>query len=103
MLSPLLPWPVACPLSSSLPSASSIYTQTESPKSAKMTVVDLREKVVLVQFWTYTCINLLRTLCYVCAWDKRYKDQGLLVIGVHTPEFACEKDADKVHVLTVSR
>jgi thiol-disulfide isomerase/thioredoxin len=68
-----------------------------------LTVVDLREKVVLVQFWTYTCINWLRTLSYVCAWAKRYKDQGLLVIGVHTPEFAFEKDAYNVHVLTVSR
>jgi len=74
--------------------------QSFTPKS---TVVDLREKVVLVQFWTCTCINWLRTLSYVCAWAKRYKDQGLLVIGVHTPEFAFEKDADNVHVLTVSR
>jgi thiol-disulfide isomerase/thioredoxin len=80
-----------------------IYSQTEWLNSPKLTVVDLREKVVLVQFWTYTCINWLRTLSYVCAWAKRYKDQGLVVIGVHTPEFAFEKDADNVHVLTVSR
>ena len=80
-----------------------IYSQTEWLNSPKLTVVDLREKVVLVQFWTYTCIKWLRTLSYVCAWAKRYKDQRLVVIGVHTPEFAFEKDADNVHVLTVSR
>jgi hypothetical protein len=80
-----------------------IYSQTEWLNSPKLTVVDLREKVDLVQFWTYTCIKWLRTLSYVCAWAKRYKDQGLLVIGVHTPEFAFEKGADNVHVLMVSR
>ena len=47
----------------------------------------LRGKVVLVDFWTYTCINWLRTLPYVRAWAEKYKDHGLVVIGVHTPEF----------------
>src|SRR5262245_42811394 len=56
----------------------------------------LRGKVVLVQFWTYTCINWLRTLPYVRGWAEKYKDQGLVVIGVHTPEFAFEKDVDNV-------
>ena len=53
----------------------------------------LRGKVVLVDFWTYTCINWLRTLPYVRAWAEKYKDKGLVVIGVHTPEFAFEKNA----------
>jgi thiol-disulfide isomerase/thioredoxin len=57
---------------------------------------DLRGKVVLVDFWTYTCINWLRTLAYVRAWAERYKDQGLLVVGVHTPEFPFERDPDNV-------
>ena len=51
---------------------------------------------MLVDFWTYTCINWLRTLPYVRAWAERYRDQGLVVIGVHTPEFAFEKDIDNV-------
>jgi hypothetical protein len=56
----------------------------------------LRGKVVLVQFCTYTCINWLRTLPYVRAWDEKYKGQGLAVVGVHTPEFPFEKDVDNV-------
>jgi thiol-disulfide isomerase/thioredoxin len=56
----------------------------------------LRGRVVLVQFWTYTCINWLRTLPYVRAWGEKYKTQGLTVVGVHTPEFTFEKDVDNV-------
>jgi len=56
----------------------------------------LRGKVVLVQFWTYSCINWLRTMPYVRAWAEKYKDQGLVVIGVHTPEFGFEKDLANV-------
>jgi hypothetical protein len=56
----------------------------------------LRGHVVLVQFWTYTCINWLRTLAHIRAWSRRYKDSGLVVIGVHTPEFAFEHDIDNV-------
>ena len=56
----------------------------------------LRGKVVLVDFWTYTCINWLRTLAYVRAWHERYADHGLVVIGVHTPEFPFERDEDNV-------
>src|SRR4051812_18568696 len=56
----------------------------------------LRGKVVLVQFWTYTCINWLRTEPYVRAWYERYKENGLEVIGVHSPEFAFEKDVTNV-------
>ena len=53
-------------------------------------------KVVLVDFWTYTCINWLRTLPYIRAWAKEYRDDGLVVVGVHTPEFAFEHDLDNV-------
>ena len=56
----------------------------------------LRGKVVLVDFWTYTCINCLRTLPYLRAWDERYRDRGLVIVGVHTPEFAFEKDTGNV-------
>jgi thiol-disulfide isomerase/thioredoxin len=57
---------------------------------------DLRGKVVLVDFWTYTCINWLRTLAYVRAWAEKYQDRGLVVVGVHTPEFPFEQDVDNV-------
>jgi thiol-disulfide isomerase/thioredoxin len=56
----------------------------------------LRGKVVLIDFWTYTCINWLRTAPYVRAWAEKYKDHGLVVIGVHAPEFAFEKNIDNV-------
>ncbi len=56
----------------------------------------LKGKVVLVDFWTYSCINCLRSLPYVKAWAEKYRDQGLVVIGVHTPEFAFEKDLGNV-------
>ena len=59
--------------------------------SPPLTRAQLRGKVVLVDFWTYSCINCLRALPYVKAWAKKYEDQGLVVIGVHAPEFAFEK------------
>ena len=64
--------------------------------SERLTAAELRGKVVLVQFWTYTCINWLRTLPYVRAWDEKYREQGLVVIGVHTPEFGVEHDVDNI-------
>jgi cytochrome c biogenesis protein CcdA/thiol-disulfide isomerase/thioredoxin len=64
--------------------------------SEPLTPAGLRGKVVLVDFWTYSCINCLRTLPYVESWAEKYKDHGLVVIGVHTPEFAFEKDANNV-------
>ena len=57
---------------------------------------DVEGKVVLVDFWTYTCINWLRTLGYVRAWAEKYEDHGLVVVGVHTPEFPFERDVDNV-------
>ncbi len=56
----------------------------------------LRGKVVLVDFWTYSCINCLRTLPYLKAWNEKYRDRGLVIIGVHTPEFAFERDTRNV-------
>ena len=59
--------------------------------STPLTLKALRGKVVLVDFWTYTCINCIRTLPYVKSWNDKYKDKGLVIIGVHTPEFEFEK------------
>jgi hypothetical protein len=64
--------------------------------SPPLTEADLRGKVVLVDFWTYTCINWLRTLGYVRAWADKYEDQGLVVVGVHTPEFPFEREVENV-------
>ena len=64
--------------------------------SQPLTPSGLRGHVVVVQFWTYTCINWLRTQAYFRAWSQRYKDQGLVTIGVHTPEFKFEHDLDNV-------
>lgn len=64
--------------------------------SRPLTPAELRGKVVVIEFWTYTCINWRRQLPYVRAWAERYKDQGLVVIGVHSPEFSFEKDIENV-------
>jgi thiol-disulfide isomerase/thioredoxin len=64
--------------------------------SPPLTASGLRGKVVVIDVWTYSCINWLRTLPYVRAWADTYKDQGLVVIGVHTPEFEFEKNVDNV-------
>jgi thiol-disulfide isomerase/thioredoxin len=69
---------------------------TEWINSPRLTAASLRGKVVLVDFWTYTCINWLRSLPYVRAWATKYRDKGLVVIGVHTPEFAVEHKIDNV-------
>ncbi len=66
--------------------------------SPPLTKDDLDGKVVLADFWTYTCINWLRTLGYVRAWHERYRDDGLLLVGVHTPEFWFEHDLDNVRL-----
>jgi thiol-disulfide isomerase/thioredoxin len=64
--------------------------------SPPLTTDELRGRVVLVDFWTYTCINWLRTFGYVRAWAEKYADHGLVVVGVHTPEFPFERDVDNV-------
>lgn len=80
----------------SLPVMPSFAGATQWFNSAPLTSESLRGKVVLVDFWTYSCINCLRTLPYLKAWDEKYRDQGLVIIGVHTPEFAFEKDPHNV-------
>lgn len=64
--------------------------------SKPLSLKELRGKVVMVDFWTYTCINCIRTLPYTKAWYEKYKDRGFVIIGVHTPEFEFEKDAGNV-------
>ncbi|MDR3517400.1 MAG: cytochrome c biogenesis protein DipZ [Azospirillaceae bacterium] len=76
-----------------LPSLAGAVAWLNSPP---LTAESLRGKVVLVDFWTYSCINCLRALPYVQAWAQRYRDQGLVVIGVHAPEFAFERNLDNV-------
>lgn len=61
-----------------------------------LTMADMRGKVVLIDFWTYACINCLRTLPHINRWAETYRDQGLVVVGVHTPEFAFERSASNV-------
>jgi thiol-disulfide isomerase/thioredoxin len=69
---------------------------TEWLNSPPLTAAGLRGKVVLIDVWTYTCINWLRTLPYIRAWAEKYKHRGLVVIGVHSPEFTFEKNVDNV-------
>ncbi len=84
---------VQLPIEGTFPSLSGANEWLNSPP---LTAAALRGKVVLVDFWTYTCINWLRALPYVRAWAEKYKDQGLVVIGVHTPEFPFEHNLDNV-------
>jgi len=81
------------PIEGTLPPLDGAVEWLNSPP---LTAAGLRGKVVVVDFWTYSCVNCLRTLPYVRAWYEKYKDQGLVVIGVHAPEFAFEKDIDNV-------
>lgn len=67
-----------------------------TPGGSPEPLSSLRGQVVLVDFWTYSCINCLRTLPYLTAWDERYGDKGLTIVGVHSPEFPFEKDAGNV-------
>src|SRR5262245_24405268 len=83
----------------SLPDEGSLATfdgATGWLNSEPLTPEGLRGRVVLVDFWTYTCVNWLRMLPYVRAWDAKYRDAGLVVVGVHTPEFGFERDVDNV-------
>ena len=87
------PAAVQLPVEGSMPP---LTGATEWLGSPPLTPAGLRGSVVLVDFWTYTCINWLRTLPYLRAWAERYRDRGLVVIGVHTPEFTFEHDLDNV-------
>ncbi|MGY1919666.1 cytochrome c biogenesis protein DipZ [Pseudomonas tolaasii] len=81
------------PIEGALPPLDGAVQWLNSPP---LTAEGLKGKVVLVDFWTYSCINCLRTLPYVKAWAEKYHDQGLVVIGVHAPEFAFERDVNNV-------
>lgn len=98
---------VASPAASAAasPAATPVNNSTTAPEftgidtwlnSDPLTMQQLRGKVVLVDFWTYTCINCIHVLPYVKTWNQKYKDQGLVVVGVHTPEFPFERDRDNV-------
>lgn len=78
------------------PSAPELIQGGEWFNSEPLKIADLKGKVVLIDFWTYTCINCIRTLPYLETWHEKYADKGLVIIGVHTPEFEFEKDADNV-------
>ncbi|KJC52308.1 cytochrome c biogenesis protein DipZ [Bradyrhizobium sp. LTSP857] len=75
------------------PSLDGAQTWLNSPP---LTLEQLKGKVVLVDFWTYSCINCLRSIPYVRAWAEKYRDRGLVVIGVHAPEFAFERNVDNI-------
>ncbi|KWI36298.1 cytochrome c biogenesis protein DipZ [Burkholderia stagnalis] len=85
--------PAALPVEGTLPSLDGAVQWLNSPP---LTTAGLRGKVVLVDFWTYSCINCLRTLPYINAWARKYAPYGLVVIGVHAPEFAFERDIGNV-------
>jgi thiol-disulfide isomerase/thioredoxin len=90
---PMTPAPAPLPVEGEFPSLGGATAWLNSPP---LTTEGLSGKVVLVDIWTYTCINWLRTLPYVRAWAAKYRDQGLVVIGVHSPEFPFEKDLENV-------
>jgi hypothetical protein len=81
------------PVEAELPSLRGANDWLNSPP---LTAGDLRGKVVLIDFWTYTCINWIRTVPFVRAWAEKYKKYRLVVLGVHTPEFAFEKNIDSI-------
>jgi thiol-disulfide isomerase/thioredoxin len=87
------PAAVRLPVEGLLPSLAGATQWLNSPP---LTAAGLQGHVVLIDFWTYTCINWLRTLPYLRAWAEKYKDQRLVLIGVHTPEFDVEHDLDNV-------
>src|SRR5262245_20298054 len=91
-----MPTRAGLPIEGELPA----LVATEWINSIPLTLEDLRGKVVLVEFWTYTCINWRRQLPYVRAWADKYRANGLIVIGVHTPEFDFEKDIENVRQAT---
>ena len=93
IVGPMTSAAVHLPVEGNLPSLAGANEWLNSPP---LTPAGLRGKVVLVNFWTYTCINWLRTFPYVRAWAEKYQDHGLVMIGVHTPEFTIERNVDNV-------
>jgi thiol-disulfide isomerase/thioredoxin len=88
-----MPTPLELPIEGDLPS---LAGATGWLNSEPLTPASLRGKPVLVQFWTFTCINWLRTLPYVRSWFEKYRGHGLVVLGVHTPEFEVEHDVEHI-------
>src|SRR5881227_2284802 len=87
------PAEVHLPMEGELPSLGGATAWLNAPP---LSAADLRGHVVLVDFWTYTCINWLRTLPYVRAWAEKYREHGVVTIGVHSPEFSFEHDLENV-------
>src|SRR5438876_2330620 len=87
------PAEVHLPMEGELPSFSGATAWLNSPP---LSAASLRGNVVLIDFWTYTCINWLRTLPYVRAWAEKYREHGVVTIGVHSPEFSFEHDLENV-------
>src|SRR5687768_7111701 len=84
-----------------MPSSASTNNQADVwLNSERLTADALRGRVVLVDFWTFSCVNWLRTLPYVSAWAEKYADRGLVVVGAHAPEFGFEHDLDNVRLAT---
>jgi cytochrome c biogenesis protein CcdA/thiol-disulfide isomerase/thioredoxin len=81
---------------SKIPLTPFLKGENNQNSNQEISTASLKGKVVLVDFWTYTCINCIRTLPYVTSWYDKYKDKGFVVIGVHTPEFEFEKDTNNV-------
>jgi thiol-disulfide isomerase/thioredoxin len=102
---PIVPTPVPTPTISESEAASPNTSGNTLPdfqgiqawlNSSPLSIADLKGNVVLIQFWTFACINCQRTLPYITQWHRQYEAQGLKVIGVHTPEFAFERDLDNI-------
>ena len=93
---PATPTPTPKPPPPTGPIAPELVGTQEWVNSDPLTIEGLRGKVVLVDFWTYTCVNCIRTLPYLKVWHSKYADDGLVILGVHTPEFRFEHDIDNV-------
>jgi cytochrome c biogenesis protein CcdA/thiol-disulfide isomerase/thioredoxin len=87
---------VSLPVYGQAPNFTGTQEWFNTPGDEPLSMSELRGKVVLIDFWTYTCINCIRTLPYLQAWQQRYGNQGFTIVGVHSPEFPFEKDADNV-------
>jgi cytochrome c biogenesis protein CcdA/thiol-disulfide isomerase/thioredoxin len=83
------------------PYTAPLFAKMDWINSPPLTTAQLKGKVVLVDFWTYSCINCVRTLPYITEWDRKYRDKGLVIIGVHAPEFEFEKNRDNVKAAIV--
>jgi len=78
------------------PGFAQINGYINTPNNSPLTLSSLKGKVVLIDFWTYSCINCIRTIPYINDWNQKYADKGLVIVGVHSPEFEFEKNYDNV-------